>query len=411
MSLAGKAFQAGVVALSLCAAAGAQNANGPEFQVNTYTTGIQYAARVAADGGGRFVVVWAGTGPGDSSGVFARRYRSSGAPIGGEFLVNSAVGSSEGYVAVDAVADVGFVVAWDATGDGYGYGVFARRFDANGAPIGDDFQVNTDTTGDQRNADVAVASDGTFVVVWHDVQYGTYYTIRARKYDSNGTPVGLDFQVNTFGTAYNYHPKVAAVAGGGFVVVWDGDGPLDPSEIFARRYDAAGSPIGGEFRVNSNVLPWDAYPSIASEASGAFVVSWQAADDATFDYDIFARRFDAAGNPVAAQFRVNTYTTGYQYASSIGSDRLGNFIVAWHEVGPDGNGFGVQARRYDSNGNALGTDFRVNTYTISQQYYASVAVDPRENFFVVWESNGQDGSGAGIFGQRLGDFIFGDGFR
>ena len=410
MSLAGRVSQAVAVALSLCAAAGAQ-VNGPEFSVNTYTTGAQYAARVAADGAGRFVVAWGGSGAGDASGIFARRYRSSGAPIGDEFLVNSAVGSSEGYPAVDAAADAGFVVAWEATGDGYGYGIFARRFDANGAPIGGDFQVNNSTVGNQQYADVAMASDGSFVVVWNDIGYDFNYTIRAREYDSSGSPVGLDFQVNTFGTAFNYHPKVTTVAGGGFVVVWDGEGLFDDAGIFGRRYDAAGSPIGGEFRVNGNLLNWDAYPSIAAEASGAFVVSWQGADGATGDYDIFARRFDELGDPVAGQFRVNTYTTADQYGASIGSDHLGNFLVAWNEVGPDGSGYSVQARRYDSNGSALTGDFRVNTYTINHQYYASVAVDPRENFFVVWESNGQDGSARGVFGQRVGDFIFGDGFR
>jgi hypothetical protein len=410
MSIAGRVFQTLAVALSLCAAAGAQ-VNGPEFAVNTYTTGTQYAARVAADGDGRFLVVWAGAGPGDASGIFARRYRSSGAPIGEEFLVNSTVGSSEGYPAVDAAGDAGFVVAWDASGDGYGYGIFARRFDANGAPIGDDFQVNTTTVGNQQYSDVTVAADGSFVVVWNDIGYDFSYTIRAREYDSNGDPIGTDFQVNTFGTTFNYHPKVTAVAGGGFVVVWDGEGLFDYAGIFGRRYDAAGSPIGGEFRVNGNVLPWDAYPSIAASATGAFVVSWQAADASTSDYDIFARRFDTGGNPIAAQFRVNTYTTGGQYGSAVGSDREGNFLVSWNEVGPDGSGYGVQARRYSSNGSALGTDFRVNSYTINHQYYSSVAVDPRENFFVVWESNGQDGSGRGVFGQRFGDFIFGDGFR
>ena len=95
----------------------------------------------------------------------------------------------------------------------------------------------------------------------------------------------------------------------------------------------------------------------------------------------------------------------------MGSDHVGNFVVAWHQYGVDGSGFSVQARRYNSSGTAVGGDFRVSTYTLLHQYYPGVAVDPRENFFVVWESNGQDGSGAGIFGQRLGDFIFGDGFR
>lgn len=398
-------------ALLFCASAGAQNANGPEFPVNTFTTGSQSATQVAADGAGRFIVAWDGPGPGDAAGIFARRYLSSGRPLGDEFLVNSSVAPIQAFPAVDAAAEAGFVVAWEAPGDGYGDGVFARRFDANGVPIGEDFQVNTTTAGDQRYADVGMGPDGSFVVVWSDIQYGTDYTIRARQYDSSGLPVGEDFQVNTFGTRFNYHPKVTALATGGFVVVWDGEGQLDYADIFARRYDAVGSPIGAQFRVNFNFVPWDAYPSIASAASGAFVVSWQAADNATSDYDIFARRFDPAGNAIGPEFRVNTYTTEQQYYPAVGSDHLGNFVVAWQQYGVDGSGYAVQGRRYDSNGNARGTDFRVSTYTLLHQHHPSVAVDPRENFFVVWTSNGQDGSGTGVFGQRFGDFIFGDGFR
>jgi hypothetical protein len=384
--------------------------------VNTYTTGIQFASRVAADGGGRFIVAWAGAGPGDASGIFARRYLSSGRAIGGEFLVNSSVSPIQDFPAVAAAADAGFVIAWEAPGDGYGKGIFARRFDANGGPIGGEFQVNSYFTGDQMYADVAMGPDGSFVVVWNDAQYGidyTAYTIRARRYDSGGNAVGADFQVNTFGTRFNYHPKVTALATGGFVVVWDGEGLLDDAGIFGRRYDATGQAPEEEFRVNSFglILAWDGYPSIASDASGAFVVSWQSADASSFDYDIFARRFDSAGQEVGVAFRVNTDAAGSQYVPSVGSDRLGNFVVAWQEPGVDGSGYAVQARRYDSNGTALGADFRVNSYTLLHQYFPSVAVDPRENFFVVWESNGQDGSGSGIFGQRLGDFIFGDGFR
>lgn len=108
---------------------------------------------------------------------------------------------------------------------------------------------------------------------------------------------------------------------------------------------------------------------------------------------------------------MNSGATGGQYQPSVGSDRLGNFVVAWHELGADGDGYGVEARRYNSNGDAVGADFRVDSYTPNNQSYASVAVDPRENFFVVWESNLQDGSASGIFGQRFGDFIFGDGFE
>jgi len=51
-------------------------------------------------------------------------------------------------------------------------------------------------------------------------------------------------------------------------------------------------------------------------------------------------------------------------------------------------------------GNPLGPEFRVNTYTTSYQSWPAVASDSSGNFVVVWESNFQDGSNSGVFGQR-----------
>ena len=47
----------------------------------------------------------------------------------------------------------------------------------------------------------------------------------------------------------------------------------------------------------------------------------------------------------------------------------------------------------------VGPEFRVNTYTTSTQASPSVASDPNGNFVVVWQSDGQDGSGYGVYGQ------------
>ena len=55
----------------------------PEFQVNTYTTGIQYSARVAVNREGNFVVVWQGFGQdGAGFGIFGQRFSSLGAALG-----------------------------------------------------------------------------------------------------------------------------------------------------------------------------------------------------------------------------------------------------------------------------------------------------------------------------------------
>jgi hypothetical protein len=48
--------------------AGAQQRDGTEFVVNSYTTGGQYRQRVARQADGSFLVVWSGPGQGDPDG-------------------------------------------------------------------------------------------------------------------------------------------------------------------------------------------------------------------------------------------------------------------------------------------------------------------------------------------------------
>ncbi|HLF55336.1 MAG TPA: hypothetical protein VI942_00680 [Thermoanaerobaculia bacterium] len=44
--------------------------------------------------------------------------------------------------------------------------MFGQRFDSTGSPLGTEFQVNTSTTDFQSDAAVAVDGSGNFVVTW-----------------------------------------------------------------------------------------------------------------------------------------------------------------------------------------------------------------------------------------------------
>src|SRR4051812_11944072 len=62
---------------------------GPEFQVNTFTTGYQWQPSVACDAAGDFVIAYTGF---DTSltthwGVFTRRYAADGTALGGLAVV------------------------------------------------------------------------------------------------------------------------------------------------------------------------------------------------------------------------------------------------------------------------------------------------------------------------------------
>ena len=158
--------------------------------------------------------------------------------------------SYQGYPSVAALPDGGFVVTWNSRDqDGSKYGVFGQRYDATGAPAGNEFQVNTHTTAYQYDPSVAALSDGGFVVTWNsydalDAQDGSASGIFGQRYDASGVPVGVEFQVNTHTNNSQFNSSVAALPDGGFVVTWqsenqDGGG----SGIFAQRYDASGARI------------------------------------------------------------------------------------------------------------------------------------------------------------------------
>ncbi|MGL5094410.1 MAG: putative Ig domain-containing protein, partial [Planctomycetia bacterium] len=381
---------------------------GPEFRVNGATADNQRNASVAVDADGDSVVVWESVNQdGSGYGVFAQRFNAAGLAQGGEFKVNTFVNRNQRNASVAMDADGDFVVAWESdVNDLSGYGVFAQRYDAAGAPQGGEFLVNNFTTGDQTKPSVAMDADGDFVVVWQSLQDGGGYGVYAKRYAADGLPQGTEFPVNTFTTGDQAQPNVAMDADGDFVVAWQSnrqDGFLYGFYgVYAQRYDAAGSPQGGEFLVNTFTTGAQTQPSAAMDADGDFVVAWQSSSNQDGDRNgVFAQRYNAAGMPQGSEFRVNSFTPGEQAAASVAMDADGDFVVAWTSYGQEGSNYGVYARRYDAVGAVQGNEFRVNTFTTNNQGNPSVALNADGDFVVTWTSFGQDGDRDGVFAQRF----------
>jgi len=377
---------------------------GSEFQINVYTTGNQESAAVAAAADGDFVVVWQSFGQdGSSDGVFGRRFSSVGAPVGPEFQVNTLTTDAQRHPAVAAESSGGFVVAWQSFGsDGAADGISGQRYSSAGTPLGTEFQVNTYATGYQTYPAVAADAGGDFVVVWQSGgQDGSSDGVFGRRYDSAGAAVGSAFQVNTYTTSGQRYPDVGADADGAFVVVWQSAGQDHSlNGIFGQRYSSAGAPLGTEFQVNSYSTSGQYLPAVGVDAEGAFAVVWQSNGQDGSLAGVFGQRFDSAGARVGTEFQVNTYTTNFQGNPDVSMDADGDFVVVWQSSGQDGSSIGVFGQRYDSTGNPFGTEFRVNTYTAGFQGTYGVASDAGGDFVVVWNSVSQDGTSGGIFGQR-----------
>jgi hypothetical protein len=345
------------------------------------------------DAQGRFVVTWRGYNQaGTYYQIFARRYDATGTPSGGEFEVDPQDTSQYyGEIAMDASGR--FAVVWqnDLTT------IEARRFDSDGTPLGPSFPVNTSTTLTLGNPRIGADPSGNFVVAWSRLEGTANYDVVARRFDSHGAPLGNEFPVNTHTTGSQIAKGVAAAANG-FAVVWSGPGAGGPA-VSARRYNAAGTPLTGELQVNQGSIlfnPAEADVSMADD--GRFVVAWDGRVGDT-GLGVFARRYDAAGAPLSNEFPVNSnYTSGAQGSARVASDRHGNFLVSWTGSPSDGSSSGVLGHFFDRLGESTSEDFLVNSTTTSYQYSSQVALNAAGTFVVAW--NSPDGDNSGTFARR-----------
>ena len=260
------------------------------FQVNTFTSGDALFAAVSSDPTGRFVVLWsssASPGTDDSSrSILAQRFQADGSFVGDPFQVNGYTTSSQSYPDVAMRTDGSFVAVWQSNGsygtDGSDSAVEGRLFNASGAALDGEFQINTYTTGYQRFPTVALRPGGGFVVVWEsDGSAGTdrsSTSVQGRLFDADGLATGEEFQVNTLTASFQRHPSIAVETDGSFVVVWESDGSMRPGDgstrIRARRYTVNGEALGNPFEVWPETPSFAGFPSVAAAPDGGFAVMW-----------------------------------------------------------------------------------------------------------------------------------------
>ena len=389
-----------VATLLAAATAWAQVPAGGEFRVNTYTTDSQDLDGVALDGSGRFVVTWSGHAQASPFfDVFAQRHDPAGARTGDEFLVNTTTGGASLSHALFIRGGRQSVVVWNGPGSP-GFDIYAQRYGRTGQPVGGEFHVNTYTGGNEYRPDVAALPGGGFVVVWsaHPIQAGSNRIV-ARLFDANGTPRSPEINVAGPTNGGTTHPTVASAPDGRFVVVWKGT-----VNLAGRRFDGSGSPQGAEFQVNETFggLTF-AFPRAAMASDGAFVAVWEHPTGDGSGYGVRGRRFTATAAPLGSEFTANAGTLGAQREPSVAMDRTGDFVVSWESNG--GGTFDVFARRFSPSGQPRGAEFRVNTYLTAGQVISQVAGDEAGNFVVAWSSGGQDGDGYGVYAQRFGGLL------
>jgi hypothetical protein len=371
-----------------------------EVQVNVRTSGAQANAAVAAGIAGNAVIVWSSyyTTSGRSNDILARRLDSGGGFLGDEFRVNVTTQGNQTKPAV-AMDSLGrFAVVWQGPGLDQ-EDIFLRLFRPDGSAVTDELLVNLGTAGRQLYPRVAAAGAGTLAVAWESRETtakGERMMVLVQRFDPSGSILGGPVTVDTEVYDCRY-PEVAMDGAGRFAVTWMRDRTSHP--IVARLFDAAGVPLTDPLEVNTAGIASITRPSIAMNSLGWFLVAWDGHPARAGEDDIYARLYDPNGTPRGEPFIVNTIRAGAQQWPQAALNDAHEFIIVWeHDTGDPNAATEIAARYFDRNGVPVGEQFQLNTYTLDSQRYPDVAMTGGDSFLAAWESDGQDGSGYGIFG-------------
>ena len=278
------------------------NPIGTEFCLSQTTAQSQWRPLITANPAGGWVVAWSGDADGNA---YIRYLATNGTFLSGEILVNTYLfdGQVDTVAAVNpqGITFVAFLDFSAHGGLGTGINLWGRTYDASYNPREpSEFLLTTFTSnGDQRDPRVATDGQGRFFVVWSDqLGDGNAWGIFERVFDATGAPIGPEFQVNTTVVGDQKIPQIRADAVGRTIVVWQDESQgVGAYQVRGRLFAPDLTPLGPEFPMNDAPTFGAQLPFLAADATTMnFVVGWQALGAQT-DMDIYGRWFQSTSGP------------------------------------------------------------------------------------------------------------------
>ena len=367
----------------------------PEFVVNTSGPGYSESDDVAIGEDGDFIVVWSEFPTNDGE-LLARRFSRLAVPLDDPFPVNAATTDDQRTASIARDAQGRFVAVWTDEAQT----IWGRRFDADGTALGGNFPVNTSTPLNAVSPHVASDPSGNFVVTWTSYDASSA-DVMARRFDSNGAPLGDEFTVNVF-TSGMQGASGIAMSPAGFVVAWGGAGSGAPNGIFARLYDADGHFVTSDLDVHDAPLVSANLrtPDVAMNRDGDFVVVWD--DEGASGHGVTGRRWNFTGTPAAESFPISDGTAD-DADPRVASDFAGNFLVTWtRSVDPPGIAdspsaavgapvFSIAARLYVFGGLPTSDPFQINDAAGTNHHTRSrPSLADDGSFAVAWTRGADD---------------------
>lgn len=391
--------------LSPCIGMAQLTASGTETKVNDTTRSTQQHPQIAVNSNGDYAAVWStNLIDGDGFGIAIKGVSGDGSTWLSERILNGSVDGNQSHpdVAINSTGD--YVVAWmsnSPSDDSDGFGIRHQRAKTNGNVIVQNLKTNSTDAGQQRFPKVALAANGVYAIVWESAG-----DIKWRRYNNTGTATGPEVTVNTTQDSIQGYPDIAMDNAGNVVIVWQSLGQdSDGYGIYAQRYGTDTSKVGTEFKVHTDSIGHQIEPKVSMSTSGDFVVTWSSFGTDGDGYGVYAQQFLSDGTPSGSQFRVNETTSNFQMHPDVDHSPGGTFVITYASWGHDADQAAVLARLYRIDGTSAGSTVQVNTNEQDFQTLPGVSFGQDENdLLFIWQ-DGENGSSTTQEGDEFGIYL------
>lgn len=373
-----------------------------EYSLSRGKTGDQMNASLALSAAGGYVAWEDNATDGSGLGITLRAVNNYLSPVDVRTIrVNETAAGNQENAVVRLAPNGSAVVVWQGGAQGQ-QDIFARFLKADGTFATGEMRVNTYTRSQQQHPAAAVLADGSVFVVWaSEGADGSMQGVYGQRMSMTGQKFGTEVRINEF-TAFNQRsPAVIGLDGGDYLVAWVGEQQRfeNSVDIFARRYAPNGAARATSYVINGSTNLC-ANPALVA-IPGGYVAAWSERDPGhpTNDWNVVSRAMNLDGSPVSEQVQLNTVLRGKRYAPQLAFCQ-GQVMAIWTSDWQDGSREGVYARFLKTDGSLAGPEYRVNTSTISQQMHPAVASNG-ESFLVAWSSFAGLNIGFEVIAQRF----------